>query len=583
MKRKTSTDPTRIWTFGALAPTANAERVAEQISLARKYRNQLLELELQRRVAVREVQMTVGNLADIKVECEGLAATLKDARAKLKAQKAGSGKVTEADSLETKQIAALLRTKREAFKVARSKLKDDPEIVARYRAVDELFKEKQKAARAASGLYWGTYLLIENAHEQVRKSKVDPKFRRWDGSGRVGVQLQGGLTVAEALSGKDTRLRIDPVPTDVYQGTRGERRRGTRTYVHLRVGTAEDGRTAIWATFPIILHRPLPGDATVKWAWVSRRRAGGTDGRWEFQLSLEAPLFAQRDEAHGEGVVALDIGWRQRMDDHLRVATWYDSEGRSGELALPADFVGAMEHARDLRSIRDKHFDAIKARLIEALPSVADEWLKTELKGLERWRSCARLAIAVLRWRKDHRFAGDEALFTEVDVWRKKDRHLYQWECREREKAARRRRDIYRCFAAKLVLRYKRIVVEDIDLAEMAELPEVEDGEHDQARRARWQRVVSGVGELRQLLPKAAVVKVDPAYTSRTCGNCGQRSPGLHGGVLFTCRHCGLNADRDVNAARNILLASGLVTRESLPPLETKNPSDVCVVERKAA
>jgi putative transposase len=50
------------------------------------------------------------------------------------------------------------------------------------------------------------------------------------------------------------------------------------------------------------------------------------------------------------------------------------------------------------------------------------------------------------------------------------------------------------------------------------------------------------------------VILVDEAYTSKTCGRCGHIHRGLGGSKVFRCPRCGLVADRDLHAARNILL-----------------------------
>lgn len=47
---------------------------------------------------------------------------------------------------------------------------------------------------------------------------------------------------------------------------------------------------------------------------------------------------------------------------------------------------------------------------------------------------------------------------------------------------------------------------------------------------------------------------VDESYTSKTCGNCGQTNSKLKGSKIFNCGDCGYVCDRDINAARNILL-----------------------------
>lgn len=63
-----------------------------------------------------------------------------------------------------------------------------------------------------------------------------------------------------------------------------------------------------------------------------------------------------------------------------------------------------------------------------------------------------------------------------------------------------------------------------------------------------------------RLLDKAAlhpwckVVICDEAYTSKTCGQCGAIHQKLGGNKTFRCPTCAYEADRDVSAARNILL-----------------------------
>lgn len=49
------------------------------------------------------------------------------------------------------------------------------------------------------------------------------------------------------------------------------------------------------------------------------------------------------------------------------------------------------------------------------------------------------------------------------------------------------------------------------------------------------------------------VIDCTEAYTSKTCGNCGEISS-IGGKEVWTCKHCGCKHDRDINGARNILL-----------------------------
>ena len=50
------------------------------------------------------------------------------------------------------------------------------------------------------------------------------------------------------------------------------------------------------------------------------------------------------------------------------------------------------------------------------------------------------------------------------------------------------------------------------------------------------------------------VVIVNEAYTSKTCSSCGWQNHKLGKKKTFRCSNCDLDMDRDINAARNILL-----------------------------
>jgi len=50
------------------------------------------------------------------------------------------------------------------------------------------------------------------------------------------------------------------------------------------------------------------------------------------------------------------------------------------------------------------------------------------------------------------------------------------------------------------------------------------------------------------------VIICDEHYTSKTCGSCGELHHNLGKNKTFICPHCHYEADRDINAARNILL-----------------------------
>lgn len=54
------------------------------------------------------------------------------------------------------------------------------------------------------------------------------------------------------------------------------------------------------------------------------------------------------------------------------------------------------------------------------------------------------------------------------------------------------------------------------------------------------------------------VIVVNESYTSKTCSDCGKLHKKLGSSKTYTCVHCGMEMDRDVNGAKNILLKNNI-------------------------
>jgi IS605 OrfB family transposase len=73
----------------------------------------------------------------------------------------------------------------------------------------------------------------------------------------------------------------------------------------------------------------------------------------------------------------------------------------------------------------------------------------------------------------------------------------------------------------------------------------------ERTRLHRWSwRELQQFVEYKAQAAAIGVVYVDPAYTSQTCSECGER--GTRRRHRFSCKHCGIFAHSDRNAARNI-------------------------------
>jgi putative transposase len=62
------------------------------------------------------------------------------------------------------------------------------------------------------------------------------------------------------------------------------------------------------------------------------------------------------------------------------------------------------------------------------------------------------------------------------------------------------------------------------------------------------------IGKLERLCEENGVLltKVNPAYTSQTCSNCGCVDKNSRNGESYVCQHCRYKIDADLNASINI-------------------------------
>jgi len=577
MRRKTSELPTRIYTYGTRAPTANAETVADQFLKARLYRNRLVEIELTRRTKVRAILNAlpaVAPLMEARLKLEEELKAAREALQKAKVAERSRNPKASAERETIKRVLPLLKKLRDEIKEARQGA-ITPEVKQALAVVEAENRETIKRARATSGLYWGTYLLVEKAAEQFRKGKMDPRFRRWDGSGRIGVQIQRtgkmlGMSVERLLGGVDTRLQVAPVPAYTFarETRRCDRRRAIRTAMKIRVQSDEKDN-AIFAEFPLFYHRPLPADGIIKNAWVKRYRIGRRMYHC-LQVAVESATFLPKVEP-GRPVVAIDIGWRsKRDDDSLRIAYFYDSHGYHGEIRFPDGLKTLLSHPDSLRAIRDRMFNTHRKLLMDFATRYTEEglslrtlpaWWSEEFAHLASWKTPVRLAKAALVWR-EKRFEGDEQIFSVIWAWRKQELHLYDWEANERNQTLAFRKDFYWRLANEFTKKYSVVVIEDFNLNDVAisSPPEGSGEEHEGTDKSRHQRFISSLSEFRQILecsgPKygAVVVKEDAVRSTMECHLCGYAEAwDAAPRIQHRCEGCGEEWDQDRNAAQNLL------------------------------
>jgi len=618
MKRKTSDVPTRIYSYRCLPPLTEAARVEDQFRLAHQYKNALVKIELDLRERFRDVQLTVPQVAAALLAYEDADAAVESAIEDLRAAKSGTAnpdlaahrlRLEAAKELRALRGSELRDAKRDHDEVLRPGYED-----ARKGAHAEMLAARADFSRR--GLRHGTYVRIEDAVQQAARSTKRPlHFERYDGSGSIGTQLVGrdgpegvrGLTLSELHSCVDTRLRVAALPCagdvvamppwggfgseDVFWNMRrGDRRRAARVHMWLRVGSNPD-RSPIFAEFPITMHRPLPKDAIIKWAYVVRKRIG-PHLEWRFQVTIESKTFCAPTAAFGEGTCAIDLGWRWKLDDEgqsvaLRAGYLVDDQGRERELVVPEKLWRQMPKVYDLAKIRDQNLERAQLALSEWIADrgeIPPEWQAAEedgrpsmadrLRGYAQWRAARKLQAFVDRW-TERRVPGDAAIYDQIQAWARQDRHLQAWSEHQRDRLIAHRREVWRVIAAEIARTYSTILIEDGRNANQTmRLPEIEgwerpapeDGDPSDGRDQRRTNRLVAPGELRDAIVKAAhktgaKIEVErSAGTTKECARCGhtQEHVDFRAQITYRCEGCGAIDDQDANACRNLLKRHGI-------------------------
>jgi len=204
------------------------------------------------------------------------------------------------------------------------------------KALRDLDAERIRLVREAqshAGLYWANRIEVQGRYDSARvlaiRSGRHLRPHHWDGTGMVKVYFALGLS-AGSLFARNGKLQVDPIPDAAWNSpSRATRRRLARTRVRIRVFANAD-RSPIWLELPMIMHRPLPAGAIIRWASILRERVG-LSWRHRLLLTVREPLPVPN--AGEDKAVGIALGWRI-VSAGLRVAYWRDQDGRSGELLL---------------------------------------------------------------------------------------------------------------------------------------------------------------------------------------------------------------------------------------------------------
>jgi IS605 OrfB family transposase len=204
-----------------------------------------------------------------------------------------------------------------------------------------------------------------------------------------------------------------------------------------------------------------------------------------------------------------------------------------------------------------------------AQDAVGDWWLCLPVLVRVEWRNARRAAVGIDLGLKDVAVTSDGDRLAiaslcgpiEAKVAQAQRRGHKQQARRLNRRVAARRRDALHQFSRKIVDQYQEIIVGDVSSSRLA--------------RTRMAKAVLNAGwailktqlQYKGELAGRRVVIIRETYTTRACSSCGRLSgpSGLRQLAVrrWECSVCGAEHDRDVNAARNILLV-GLRCRASV-------------------
>ena len=571
----------KTYKFGLRPPISREEEVRHQLQLAYQYQVDLLKIKRETRDARRileqgpEIATLENRLKEAEDQLDVLTARLAKQRASTRSRSESAdlrNAVKEARKCK-KAAKQALTSKRKEIRDTKASAKD--EIADRW--VEQRRNKRGEFGTNGKRLYYGTYILIEASVDQADSDTplwdglvpIDPRFPKSPREGRIGAQIQHGITTKELYACRDTRVQLRREP-DLFQervvcvdgkGKGGGKHRPQFGTLRLRVGS--DERKPVWAEWPIKMHRPIPEHARIKYVTVRCYRTGPRE-YWEALFSVD--IGDAKVEKCGIGTVAIDIGWRV-MGDELRVAAWVDNYGNRGEVRLDARTLSALNYFDKLRGIRDNNLNALKAEFLTELPDEIPEWLrrltvkkqeaipssKQARHYLSQWKSFGRWAWLAKHWE-------DGDCPATLKKWCYHDHHLWEWETAQRRKSLGRRKDQYRCFAAWLARTYSCVVLEDFNLKHVTKTADPEATAEN--KTAEKNRQKASLHELRDAIKNAVVSRggtvelEDPRYTTQECSACGFVEKWDAAASVVrkpACPQCGAVWDQDYSAAEILL------------------------------
>ena len=441
--------------------------------------------------------------------------------------------------LKEAKAKAKASTKKDELKALTSKFFDD-------------IKEAGKRAYRKENkfLYWGNANAVSNsfmsAWRRGLKTGNSPKFHRFTGEGRFVFQFVAGGMKTEALfggKGGNSKIKISPFNRAVYHDdSLSQRQRKKLTKARLTVNLG-----GIDIPFHIQIHRDIP-DGYVKNAILTRKKTG-TNINWDLSLTIEIPQKDMPTPKRQEKLAAIDMGYRV-IDGRLRIGMLV-ADDRRENLWLPDKVIQSLKHANEIQSKKDNLLEKIKKDIIDKLPlSEMPAGLKTN------WGKARQPRLyKILAWAKEN----EHFLKKDLERFLEQDRRLFN-ECTGlKARALRHRKWAYSNLGHRLCREFSVLIIEKLNLAEMAKKEGKDGVANELVAQARENRNIAAIGHFFTALKNSAekehseIKETQAAYTTTTCHVCGEIVKTKDKSkLIWECNACGAEWDQDYNAAVNL-------------------------------
>lgn len=392
------------------------------------------------------------------------------------------------------------------------------ELRDKYYNTEPLDLKPLRAEAVQNGLYWGTYLIVEESFSAAwKKTNCFQllRFRSWKQGGYAGVQIQ-------KVNDPTTKYKIERA----YDPRIG-RRKGQRHTIQIRVGSTNN-KKPIWSdAIKFEMHRPIQGRVT--WIKICMHYRGNKE---IWNVNITCTDIPDRIDSAKTGVVALDVGWRVLKDKSIRLAFATGFDNKEYEFTMHSTWRELQTRADNIRGYRDNRLN--------------------ELKSINSKFSCIKKPGNVKKYAIKQDIYVDD-----VVEWCKRDKHLEDYElgCRRRSVSVRKYAMI--TWMRELRRKYSHIIIKNSSHKEMKDHKKaVEAGMFPiQRKNAHHGSPGEIIEEACKVFDRNTGVSVIRANNTNTieCQKCGSLMYPPDDGILAVCEQCGATEDRDRVSTRNLL------------------------------